>query len=98
MDTQARPPDSATAVAVPDGGYAVDVDNSELRFWGKAFTLVWVRARMPAWTATHLRGGKVSGSGTIAAGQGSTNLAPGTGACAVPRGIGPHGTSKVPCL
>jgi hypothetical protein len=47
---------------------------------------------------THLRGGKVSGSGTIAADQGGINLAPGTGACAVPRDIGPHGTSKVPCL
>lgn len=47
MEIQGRPLDSATAVAVPDGEY-VDVDHSEWRFPGKAFALVWLRARMSA--------------------------------------------------
>jgi polyisoprenoid-binding protein YceI len=61
--------------AVPDGAYVIDVDRSELRFRAKAFAVMWVSGRIPALDGTiHVRDGRLSGSGAIAAQQVDTGL------------------------
>jgi len=64
-----------SSIAVPDGTYVIDTDRSELRFRAKAFTAVWVSGRIPALDGTiHVRDGRLSASGAIAAQQVDTGL------------------------
>lgn len=44
---QNQPDQVASSTAVPSGTYAVDVQESEVRFRAKAFGLIWVRGTMP---------------------------------------------------
>jgi polyisoprenoid-binding protein YceI len=63
------------ATAVPDGTYIAEPAGSTLRFKAKAFTLFWVRGSMPAVAGTlHIRDGKLSGTGTIAADRVDTGV------------------------
>lgn len=73
-----HPPTGAETSAqdIRDGLFLADCARSELRFTAKAFTLVWVRGRMPAASGTiRIQNGKLSGMGEIAATAVSTGVA-----------------------
>jgi polyisoprenoid-binding protein YceI len=72
--TDAQPSSHPSAPA-PDGEYAVDLAQSEVRFKAKAFGLVWVRGRMPAAAGSFsITGGTLSGTGEIAADKVDTGV------------------------
>jgi polyisoprenoid-binding protein YceI len=62
--------------AIQNGEFIADCTRSELRFTAKAFTLIWVRGRMPAASGTiRVQDGKLSGIGEVAAAGVSTGIA-----------------------
>lgn len=64
-----------SAEAIPAGEFVADPARSELRFKAKAFTLFWVRGRMPAASGTlRIQDGKLSGTGEVAAHAVSTGI------------------------
>ncbi len=68
---------SGTASTPPDGVYDVDPEGSRLQFRAKAFTVAWVRGRMPVAGGTiRIADGRVTGVGELAADQVSTGLGP----------------------
>ncbi|MEV1292686.1 YceI family protein [Pseudonocardia sp. NPDC049635] len=74
--TEIRPtPPGRRDGTVPDGTYAVDPAACALRFRAKAFTLLWVRGTMPVVAGTlHVRGGRLSGEGAVAADRVATGV------------------------
>lgn len=74
---QNQPDQVASSTAVPSGTYAVDVQESEVRFRAKAFGLIWVRGTMPIAEGTvRITDGRLSGVGEIAADAVNTRVAP----------------------
>ncbi len=75
-ETQPSGPSRPDTTSIPDGTYTADPNESVLRFKAKAFTLAWVHGHIPATAGTmHVAGGRLTGTGTLAAAEIDTGLA-----------------------